>query len=467
MGIRTFPQCNAIGRIGLGLALLWCGAYRECTSGSLGSVLFLGGAILLTWCLVSKLSPILRGNEGGGPSPYLSTSLLIGLLALTVSIAGWRSHAAHRYTADELCALRQSMAFETFSATLPLSTFDPHLDPTGACFARSKFGYFSVQAPGWAATLAGAKKIGVPHERLPWLVASLTLVVVGLIGVQLGGGLLGAMSIIALSHNQFFDEISRSYWSHSLTMLFTALGILLLVHLPTSKERNLSTHIFMVGVVSAAILLTRPLVGLSFIVGAAPTIAFSLPRPLSKETLRLALVFAAGPLLGVLLYGYFNLATTGSFFLSGYEYVHGPGHNPGFFHVAPNGIEHTPARAAMTIHHHVRLLLQFVIPSTWYFIAVLPVAFTIGWSPGLRSVVLVLLALWLGAGTYWDSSFFYGPRFYYESLIPLTLIIVSGYYAGTKALATALPGSPRIKQLIAGGLFVVVTVLMLPTPPVR
>jgi hypothetical protein len=423
--------------------------------------------MLLTSLLTSRLPPVLRDNEDSRCTPDFSSSLLIGLVTLAVSMWGWQSHTARRYTADELCTLRQSMAFEQSSATLPLSTFDPHLDPTGPCFARSQFGYFSVQAPAWAATLAAAKEIGIPQERVPWLIASFTLLIVGLIGAQLGGALVGAVTIVALSHNQFFDEMSRSYWSHSLTMLLTACGVLLLVRIPRSAKRPLFTYVLGLGLISGAILLTRPLVGLSFMTGAALAISFFMQRPFSKKTLQSIAIFAVGPLLGVILYGYFNLSTTGSFFLSGYEYIHGPGHNPGFFQVAPNGIEHTPARAASLLHHHVRLLLRFTFPSTWPFIAILPVAFTIGWSPQMRTILLVLVSLWLGASTYWDSSFFYGPRFYYESMIPLTLLAINSYATISRALSYAIPCSPRTRHLIGNSVFVIVALLTLPLSPVQ
>ena len=467
MGIRTSPQLSAVTSSILGLTLVWCSGSQGWGSGPLGVIGLSAGVILTAWIFASRFPHILEHTSASASSRGRTANVLIALVVLFISLRGWQTHSAHRYTTDELCTLRQSTAFESLSATLPLNTFAPHLDPTGACFARSEHGYFSVQAPGWAATMAFTKSVGIPQERLPWILASLTLLIVGIIGVEVGGFLLGAMTIVALSHNQFFDEISRSYWSHSLAMLLTACGVLSLIHLHTPHTRNLWPPILAVGLISGALLLTRPLLGLSFMAGAAVSIAFSIPRTFSREGLRLLFLFGVGPLLGGLAYGYFNLSTTGSFFVSGYEYVHGPGHNPGFFHVTPNGIEHSPARAALLLQHHVRLLLRFVVPSLWYFIALLPIACTLGWSPAMRSIALILLSLWLGAGTYWDSSFFFGPRFYYESTIPLTLLVTSAYFTLSKAASNTIPCSPRARRLIASSIFLIVMLVTIPSPPVQ
>ena len=395
-----------------------------------------------------------------------SVSIVV-VMSILFCLHGWDTHRAHPRTADELCSLGQARAFTSLSATLPLTAFSKHEDPTNACFARSENGYFSVQGPGWPALLATLRMCGIPQENVPWLIATTTLFLTGLAGLMLAGLPVAIMSMVVLANNQFFDEISRSLWSHSACMLFVTTAIVCMLALTSPQRKNQRLVLAILGISIGMAMLTRALVGISCGFGVIGALALFISMDNGALlTRRNAMLFAAGPATAFILYGLFNLGTTGSFFLSGYEFVHGAGHNPGLFHVAPNGIAHTPERAWMLLHHHVRHLVQFVLPYRWVFWAVIALSVTIGWNARVASIVVTLCAMWLGAATYWDSSYFVGPRFYYESTIPLTLLITMSMWSLTERVSLFIR-SPRLARIAHVGIFVLVSLLLLPSPPVQ
>ena len=390
---------------------------------------------------------------------------IIVTASLAFCLHGWNGHKAHPLTADELCSLGQARAFKSFSATLPLTAFSKYEDPTNGCFARSDKGYFSVQGPGWPALLATLQMSGISQENIPWLIATTTILLTGIAGLIVSGLPVALMSMVVLANNQFFDEISRSMWSHSACLLFVTMAIVSMLLATSPKTKRQRTALSILGVSLGLAMLTRPLVGFSCLTGVM--CALTIVRgDTFRFTYRNLLSLLIGPTLAFFLYGLFNDATTGSFLVSGYEFVHGTGHNPGLFHVAPNGTIHSPERALMLLHHHVRHLVQFVLPYRWTFWAVVAVSVTIGWTPRVAALMVVLCAMWFGAATYWDSSYFVGPRFYYESTTLITLLITMGVWSLTEP-ATFLIRSPRVASIAHIGIFVLISVLLLPSPPVQ
>lgn len=392
---------------------------------------------------------------------------IVAMIAVACLISGWSSHRATFVTGDELCSVRQSLAFEKLRVTLPRDFFGPHIDPTGTCFARSARGLFSVQAPGWPAVLAAGKWLGIPAERLPWVLATMTLFVAGSIGALIGSTPLALAIMVSLWHNQFFDAISRSFWSHTLAMLCVALTLLgvIAAHVALTARVRLLWLSF-AGVATGLLLLTRPLEGLSVIASVLLSLAFRGPNERKEKIAIMVLAFGAGPLVGGILYGLFNHFTTGSFFVSGYQYQYGPGHNPGFFNVSPNGLAHTPERAWLLLHHHVRHVLLFVVPGGLYFLVAVIAGMGMAWTRPVGLALLMLICIWLGASTYWASSYFVGPRFYYESMIPLTVVVFGALWNVVRLAESRLALLRRYTWL--GPLFyVAMAYLILPNPPLR
>lgn len=397
--------------------------------------------------------------------------LIVLALSVCISLYGWNSHRATATTGDELCMINQARAFARFSVTLPLDTFGKYVDPTTPCFIKNREGFFSVQAPGWAAVLAAFRIAGVPQESVTWIVASFTLFLVGLLGLGCGGVLVGAMSTISLAHNQFFDEMSKTVFAHSACMLFLSVALVLLVIYPSFSLRYERKFFVALGAALGLMVLIRPLTGVSAAFGVGTIVAVRCwGRPLRWNMASLALV-ALGPAIAAALYGLFNLLTTGDVWLNGYEFVHGPGHNPGFNRISPAGVSHTPERAVMLLHHHVRHLLQFVVPSPWCFFGALVVLVVRQCERHGITLLLVLCSVWLGAATYWSSSYFVGPRFYYESLVPVTVLVAVAMWRLVDAAFSVLPlhryKIAKYHNVLRAAAYVALMILLLPAPPVR
>jgi hypothetical protein len=387
---------------------------------------------------------------------------------LTVHIVGWSSHKAYVLIDDEQCGIRQSVAFEKYQMTLSRQDFPSWFDPTSPCFARSEKGYFSVQAPGWAAVMALGNSLGVPRERLPWLLASTSLLTVAAVGFVIGGLPLGLGLLIALYSNQFFDSMSRSFWGHTAAM--TAVGIVTLcvvLVVNTGSARNKLVLAGVSGGATGVIILTRPLVGISVAIFYGLFLLIEALLVKSKRNFCFqAGMFLIGPTLAVLLYGLFNQGTTGSFLTSGYEFLYGTGHNPGFNRLSPNGVVHTPARGYLLLRHHVRDLLSFILPSKVHFFGLLALAVGIGWSRSVGYLLVLVLCMWLGAATYWDSSYFVGPRFYYESLVPLLVVMISILWNSIKNL-TELVTPYWYRDVLGIVCFAAALISIIPSPPLK
>jgi len=433
------------------------------------------GGILQALAAAAALLVLLRfSTQEGGEKKTNLCSIGFGLSILGVAvfaagllILGWSSHRATHTTSDELCGIRQAMAFQSGRATLPLDFFGPYIDPTSVCFARSPDGFFAIQGPGWPAVLAASSVSGISQESVPWMLAGITLFSVGMIGV-LGGGFPVAIALmVSLRHNQFFGEISRSYWSHSLAMLCVAVVMLSVIGAQhVSGKRMRMACLCMAGVADGLLILTRPLVGLSIVAWLILSVVL-LRRDreggIKWKDLAVSLV---GPLCGGLLYGLFNHFTTGNFFLSGYEYAFGEGHNPGFFRVSPNGVAHTPERAWMLLQHHVRHLLLFVVPSALYFVGAVVLGASVVWSREVGCALLLTLCMWLGAATYWDSSYFVGPRFYYESMVPVTVLVFTALWNTVRTVGKWVPSTKWMRWIEPVG-YLLLAWLIFPEPPVH
>lgn len=366
--------------------------------------------------------------------------VLILVIALVIGVHGWNIQKAGIRYADELCGIRQASAFGQFSATLPLNTFGKYVDPTGACFTKSQQGFFSIQAPGWPVGLAFLKAFGIPENSVSWVISTLILAILGLIGFELGNVMLGLALMLMYRNNQFFDQMSASYWSHSLSALFLAGGFWAsLTLLKIQSSRKESILLLVTGICAGGLIITRPLPGMGFVAYLLlwRVIVYIEHKQFQlKQVLVDGALLLIGPIIAFLLYGWFNFATTGSFFLSGYEYLYGAGHNPGLYQKSPNGVVFTPLRAYLVLTHHVNTLLPFVVPSQGCFFTILALSLGVLWSRETLRMLLLLICLWGALATYWDSSYFYGPRFYYESMIPLFVFIVWSLYKITELAAS-------------------------------
>ena len=122
----------------------------------------------------------------------------------------------------------------------------------------------------------------------------------------------------------------------------------------------------------------------------------------------------------------FNYYTNGSPLLFGYEALHGKQHNPGFGHSAW-GEPHTPLKGLTQDLNDLnainKYLFEWCIPSTFFAMLFFMGVRRSKWDYILVSSVFSLPFVYF---FYWYQGWCFGPRFAYESTLPLILLTARG-----------------------------------------
>lgn len=352
---------------------------------------------------------------------------------------GWNKHRASIHLMDELCGLYQAGAFQNLSATVPLTRPPRHRVEPGECILESDKGSFALQAPGFAAVIALGETLGIPRRRIPWILTVAT-VGVGAVGCCLLAGPLSAVIFAALLFtNPFLNAVSQTYLAHTLSALLLVLGVVgSLVYgrglsvstsvageEPLNDQRGSAVWSSILGGVGGLLLLTRPLLGVGFCLYflGLHVVSYLFQREKKEAVLRLSAA-CVGPISAALLYMLFNHATTGSFFLTGYEMAFGEKYLPGFWGVSSPGEVHTPRRAFLLLLQHTRDLYPFVTFSVIRFFALLGAVAVVVPNRALTRAMAALVLVWGALSLFHDASYFVGPRYYYESMFILALVMM-------------------------------------------
>jgi hypothetical protein len=148
----------------------------------------------------------------------------------------------------------------------------------------------------------------------------------------------------------------------------------------------------------------------------------------SLRPVAMAITVGVSVVLGVALLGYYNEALTGSFFVSGYESLHGSAHNPGF-HIDPYGRDFTPSVALRDLAIRWRSL------NKWLFMWPIPSLTLLGvWCLSYRKWKAAdgLFVWWIVVQSFmycfmWSAGQVqYGPRFLYEALPAVVILSARG-----------------------------------------
>ncbi len=128
--------------------------------------------------------------------------------------------------------------------------------------------------------------------------------------------------------------------------------------------------------------------------------------------------------LGILLG--FNYLTNGDPLLFGYEALHGKQHNPGFGHSAW-GDPHTPLKGLIQNLNDFnainKYLFEWCIPSTFFVMLFFIGGKRTRWDYILVASVFSLSSVYF---FYWYQGWCFGPRFAYESSLPLVILTARG-----------------------------------------
>ncbi|MFO7652091.1 MAG: hypothetical protein R6X13_12225 [bacterium] len=167
----------------------------------------------------------------------------------------------------------------------------------------------------------------------------------------------------------------------------------------------------------------RPYTALAF---GLPLVAYTALRAREPGGLRrLGLLVLGGAVTGALLLAH-NRLTNGDPLLFGYVAKYGPGHEIGFGH-SGWGAAHTPLRGLLNVGHDLNLFNRFVLewPAPTLLLVMLP--FLRGTRDRRDWLLLAsFLALPAAYFFYWSHGLAFGPRFLYEALGPVLVLVARG-----------------------------------------
>lgn len=302
-------------------------------------------------------------------------------------------------------------------------------------------GYASKYPPGYSALIAAA----IPLRAVPLinpLCGALTLLLTLLI-VHNGyrDHATSFWTVIVSFASVYFLHLSAESWNHPSALL--ACTLVVWAAFREGKEPSSSSLIIFLALIFC--LMTRPFsaIGMGVFI-ALVSIQRSRQRTIDRiSPRRLAATTAIGMTAGLLAFGLYNEALTGSFFMSGYEALHGTPHNPGF-HVDPYGRDFTPWTALLDLGHRFRSLNE------WLFMWPIPSLTLIGvWALSWRrwrsfdgACIAWIVTQSLVYCFMWSAGQVqFGPRFLYEAM-PAFLILSA---RGAVAIEDALGGSLRVR----------------------
>ena len=290
-------------------------------------------------------------------------------------------------------------------------------------------GIFSQFPPGGPAMLALGDAVGAM-----WLVGPLF----GAVAVVLWalvlrraeprpGVALAALLLFAFA--PFTAFMSGSHMNHVTVLAWTLAAVLGLVRLVETRDRRLGSALLCGGGFGVAATI-RPVDAFAFALPAGLWLLVRAVRDRDRWPARAAelAVAGAGVAAPLALMAWFNLRTTGSPLLSGYELLWGAGHNIGF-HRNPWGNLHTPANGLELVNLYFLRLQQFLFetPVPALAPAVGALALTRRLSAFDRYLLAssgLLLALYFA---YWHDGFYLGPRFVY-SLVPVVALWTARFF---------------------------------------
>jgi hypothetical protein len=278
---------------------------------------------------------------------------------------------------------------------------------------------FSKYPPGWPLLLAAGVALGAPGLVNP-LLAALALAGIYRLGVSWIGRRAALLGALVTGVSPFFLLNAGSYHSHPSSLFaITALALCL----QWGVERPTAWPLLLAGASFALAVLIRPYT--AFLLGVPLAVAFAPALLLGRDiasggsthertTHWLAPVwFGLGGLPFLLFLMFVNRAVTGSWWLLPWTYFDAS-ERLGF---GPYG--HTFMRG---VRIAIRLCAEGVLYTSFYGAALL--AFAWGQRVWRERLLWVLLAAPVVGYIFWWSNGGnrYGPRFYFEALLPFTLL---------------------------------------------
>lgn len=379
-------------------------------------------------------------DPGTAPLTERSTWTAAAMLVPIAFLAAWSIHvfALERFpnSGDENAYLWQAEAFALGAVTAPSP------QPADA-FRLSHIGdaggrRFSKYPPGWPLLLSLGVRAGVPGAVNP-LLAALALAGIyrlGCVWVGRRGALLGALAVLA---TPFFLLNAGSYHSHpSCLFALTALAL----SLTWGEQRGAAAAFVLAGAAFGLAVLIRPfsalLLGLPMVLAFAPSIA-------RRQSFRFLLLFGLGGLPSAAFLAMVNLSVTGNWWMLAWS-QYDASETLGF-----GAYGHTLVDGLKTM---IRLVAEGVLYTSVFGAMLL----WFGWGRRFSRhwLARVLLVIPIVGHVFWWShgGNRYGPRFYFEALLPFAL------FAGAGLERVLQFRRFRIVAVVAGVGWVVITSIL-------
>ncbi len=349
---------------------------------------------------------------------WLSLGAVLGAFFVGATIY---EHIPH--LEDELAYWWQAQVFREGALTVPSP---PEPQSFLVPFVVDHQGYrFSKYPPGWSLLLALGMALGAPFWVNP-LLAGLAVWLTYRLGARLWSPGVGLLAAALTVTSPFFWLLAGSLLPHMATLVYTGAWALggMAVEDPNPRTRRCGWTLM--GLATAALVLTRPWtavgVGLPFGLLAVGQWARG------RWPLRGLVYVALWGLLGGLLLLAWQAATTGDPFLNPYtlwwpydRVGFGPGHGPD-----PEG--HTWRQAWINTRFSLQVGMADLFGwfrASWLFLPLGAVTLWrrhgMAWALAALTPALVWLYMF-----YWVGAWLFGPRYYFEGLMGLTLLTAAG-----------------------------------------
>lgn len=391
-----------------------------------GSAIALGAGVL--YLILARRVPALWRSDALAPVvrmwvrwPHTANALL-ALAALVLYIcSAWYVFSGRPLLVDEVLQLFQARLFASGRIA---GTVDPAQELFSALFQVEHNGrVFSQFPPGGPAVLALGVLVGATWLVVP-VCGALTVWCFAALARRLEPDRPGVALLASLlfAFAPYMVFMSGSQMNHVPTLLGTVVA-LLAVERATAPE-TLSSRRWRWALLCGA--------GLGFAATIRPldAAAFAIPIALwlvwrtiqDRRQIVPLLASGVGVAVPVGLMLWFNLRTTGSPLLFGYQALWGKSHDIGF-HAAPWGAVHTPARGLELVSLYFLRLQTYLFETPVPSLVACLIALVL--TQRLRRMDRVLLAgsalLVVSYFAYWHDGFYLGPRFFVCLLPALAL----------------------------------------------
>lgn len=295
--------------------------------------------------------------------------------------------------------------------------------------------WYSEYPPGHTFMLMLGLIIGMPWIINP-ILGSASIILFYLIAKEIFDEKTARLSALLGIFSPFLFFMSSEFFSHATALFYIALFALFFI-------KSVMGHISMQAKAILYSLMAGISIGICFNARMLTAVGVAIPYAVYGIFLIIKNPRTYFPRFTVMFLGFliflgillgFNYRTNGHPFLFGYEVLHGKQHNLGFGR-GVWGPPHTPLKGLVQNLNDLnainKYLFEWCIPSTIFAVLLFMYSGRSKWDYILVSSVFSLSFVYF---FYWYQGWCFGPRFAYESTLPLVILTARGIIHGPKFL---------------------------------